>query len=132
MTFPLRWMMACVMGVTLLGGCSKGPQERLQGKWVGETIDNIPPDQEARATGWARHTSFSFEGEKLTVALPAGESRTGTFKVDRASGHRMTLKIDRGSGEPDEAVLTMLGENAFKWDIGNDRSVKFSRVASVQ
>jgi hypothetical protein len=123
-----------VMGlaVVALAGCSKGPQERLQGKWVGDSINNIPPEQEARATGWVRHTSFLFEGDKMTVALPAGESRTGVYKVERANGNKVTLKIDRGNGEADEATLTMVNESAFKWDIGNDRSVKFTRVASAQ
>lgn len=132
MKISARWLGLVLVGLTSLAGCSKGPQERLQGKWVGETIDNIPPDQEARAVGWVKHTTFAFEGEKMTVALPAGESRTGTYKVERASGNRLTLKIDRGSGEPDEAVLTMLSENTFKWDIGNERSVKFSRVSAAQ
>jgi hypothetical protein len=115
-----------------LTGCSKGPTDRLQGKWVGESIDNIPPDQEPRASGWARHTSFAFEGDKMTVSLPGGESRTGTFKVERVSGHRVTLRVDRGAGEPDEATLTLLGDNSFRWDIGNDRGVKFSRATAVQ
>lgn len=120
---------ALVVAASSLVGCSKGPQDRLQGKWVGESITNIPPDQEARASGWVKHTSFAFQGDKMTVALPAGESRTGTFKVERASGNRITVKIDRGGNEPDEATFTMLSESAFKWDIGNDRSVKFTRVA---
>jgi hypothetical protein len=125
------WLVVGLAMISLVG-CSKGPQERLQGKWVGDSINNIPPEQEARATGWARHTSFLFEGNKMTVALPAGESRTGDYKVERSSGNKVTLKIDRGNGETDEATLTMVNENAFKWDIGNDRSVKFTRVASAQ
>lgn len=126
------WWMLAGLALFSLTGCSKGPQERLQGKWVGDSISNIPPEQEARATGWARHTSFLFEGEKMTVALPAGESRTGAFKVERSNGNKVMLKIDRGNGEADEATLTMVNENAFKWDIGNERSVKFTRVASIQ
>jgi hypothetical protein len=54
------------------------------------------------------------------------------YKVERANGNKVTLKIDRGNGEADEATLTMVNESAFKWDIGNDRSVKFTRVASAQ
>ncbi|MCS6900423.1 MAG: hypothetical protein RMJ98_12240 [Myxococcales bacterium] len=132
MTVRAAWWMAVGWAVVVLAGCSKGPQERLQGKWVGDSISNIPPEQEARATGWVRHTSFLFEGDKMTVALPAGESRTGVYKVERANGNKVTLKVDRGNGEVDEAVLTMINENAFQWDIGNERSVKFTRVVSVQ
>ncbi len=123
---------AALAALVSLTGCSKGPHDRLQGKWVGESVDNIPPDQESRSSGWAKHTTFAFEGDKMTVSLPGGESRTGTFKVDRVSGHRVTLRVDRGAGEPDEATLTMLNENSFRWDIGNERGVKFSRAVAVQ
>jgi hypothetical protein len=125
-------ILVALTSLAALSGCSKGPQERLQGKWVGETIDNIPPEQEARATGWVKHTSFEFRGEKVTVGLPAGESRTGTYKIERATGNRLTLQVDRGSGEPDSTTLTFVGENAIKWDIGNERTVKFTRVAQAQ
>lgn len=125
------WMMAGLAMFSLVG-CSKGPQERLQGKWVGDSVSNVPPEQEAQATGWARHTSFLFEGNKMTVALPAGESRTGVFQVDRNNGKKITLKVDRGNGEMDEAALTMVNENTIKWDIGNERSVQFTRIASAQ
>ena len=113
-----------------LTGCAKGPQEKLTGKWVGESIDNIPPDQEARATGWVRATSLEFRGDKLTVAVPAEEPRTGGYKIERISANKMTLAVTRASGERDEATFVLTGENTMKWDIGNDRSIRLVRVAA--
>ncbi|MFO0660670.1 MAG: hypothetical protein U0165_12690 [Polyangiaceae bacterium] len=50
------------------------------------TIDNIPRDQESRAMGWVKGTSFEFKGSKVTVVVPAEEPRTGEFKVTRTVG----------------------------------------------
>lgn len=110
-------------------GCAKGPSDRLQGKWIGESIDNIPPEQEAKASGFVKRTSFEFRGDQLTVNVPAEDARSGTYKVERASGNRLTLHVYRpGAAEPDETTLTFVGENTLKWDIGNERSIKLARV----
>jgi hypothetical protein len=132
MSSPIRRLTVSVAAAALLlsAGCAKGPQDRLAGKWVGETIDNVPPDHEARANGWVRGTSFEFKGDKMTVSIPAEEPRTGTYKVDRASGNRLTLQVYRASGEADETALMFMGENTLRWDIGNDRSIKLSRVVA--
>ncbi len=111
-------------------GCSKGPGERLSGKWTGESIDNIPPSQQERATGWVRSTSLEFRGDKLTVAVPAEEPRTGTFRVARTSGNRLTVHIERPDGQRDETTFTVTGEGTMKWDIGNERSIRLVRVAA--
>lgn len=117
----------------LTPGCAKGPQDRLQGTWTGDSIDNIPPEQEERATGWVKRTSFEFEGDKVTVSIPAEAPRTGTYKIERSSGNKLTLVINDGSSEQgDTTSITFTGENSFRWDIGNERSVKFSRKTAVQ
>ena len=134
MTLPQRLSrfttLAALLPLLTLAACSKGPQDRLQGKWIGEAIDNIPPDHEARAGGWVKKTSFEFRGDKVTVAIPAEEARTGSYRVERSSGNKLTLQVMRPGGDPDEATLTFQGENAFKWDIGNERAIKFTRVAT--
>ncbi|HEU4411002.1 MAG TPA: hypothetical protein VFS43_37465 [Polyangiaceae bacterium] len=116
--------------VALLGAaaCSKGPQDKLQGRWVGAAVENVPPDQEARAGGWVKATSFEFKGSKLTVNLPAEEPRSGEFKVARAQGNRLTLQVSRPDGSADEAALVLADENTLAWDIGNERVVKLRRA----
>ena len=113
-----------------LFGCAKGPEKRLAGKWVGERIDNIPPGQEARANGWVRATTMEIKGDKMTVVIPGAEPRSGAYKVEKVTGNKVTVGITRESGERDEAVLTMAGDDLLKWDVGNERVVTFTRVAS--
>lgn len=127
-------LLAAGLAVVASSGCSKGPREKLQGTWVGEHVENIPVEQEARANGWARHTSFEFHGDEVTISVPAQAPRKGTFKVTRASGNRYTLAIMReGQAEPDEAEVTLREGNKLSWQIGNDRNVMFSRkVASAE
>ena len=130
MRSPLLSLSVVLPAVLLLTACAKGPQDRLAGRWVGESIDNIPPDQVARASGWVKGTSFEFRGDRLTVAIPAEEPRTGSYKVERVVGQKLTLAITRPSGEVDEAVLTLTGEGAMKWDVGNDRQIKLTRISA--
>ena len=122
-------LLAALPLLLCLSGCSKGPQERLQGKWVGTSIDNIPPDQEARAAGWVKATSFEFKGSKVTVAVPAEEPRTGDYKISRVNGNRVTLQVLRTNGEADDTTLVLAGEKTLKWEIGNDRTITFQRSA---
>jgi hypothetical protein len=111
-------------------GCSKGPKDKLQGKWVGEKIDNVPVDAEARATGWVKGTTFEFKGDKVIVTIPAEEPRTGTFTVANVGGNKNKLSVafTRANGDIDEASFTLADEGkALKWDIGNERTVTLAR-----
>ena len=124
-------LVASLITIAAVGlGCSKGPQDKLAGQWVGESIDNIPPDQEGRANGWVRATTLEFRGDKLTVAIPAEEPRTGSYKVARVNGNRIAVEVSRPNGEHDEATFVLGAENQMKWEIGNERTVRFTRVAS--
>lgn len=108
--------------------CSNGPQDKLQGRWIGASVENVPPDQEARAGGWVKATSFEFKGSKLTVNLPAEEPRSGEFKVSRSQGNHLTLHVNRADGTSDEAAFVLADENTLAWDIGNERVVKLRRA----
>jgi hypothetical protein len=112
-----------------LGGCGKGPQDRLQGKWAGVSIDNIPAEQEARAGGWIKGTTFSFKGSKVTISIPAEEPRTGDFKVAKVNGNRLTLEVFRANGDADEAVVVLADEKTMRWEIGNERAITLRRAA---
>lgn len=124
---PFRFaaLMFSLVGAT---ACSKGPQDKLQGTWVGSSIENVPPDQEARAGGWVKATSFEFKGSKMTVNVPAESPRTGEFKVASAQGNRLTVHVSRPDGTADEAAFVLADENTLAWDIGNERVVKLRRA----
>ena len=66
--------MLSLLAIFFIAGCSKRPEDKLAGKWVGDRIDNVSADQVARATGWVKGTTLEFAGDKLTVAVPAASS----------------------------------------------------------
>ena len=112
----------------LLVGCGKAPQDKLAGKWVGDRVDNVSADQVARATGWVKGTTFEFEGDKLTVTLPAESPRKGTYKVSRVDGDKMMLSVARPDGSNDQASVTMREDKSLSWDIGQGREVRLVRT----
>ena len=132
-TRPAATKLAIVFALATLvpfaTGCSKSPKDKLQGKWVGEKIDNVPIDQEARATGWVKGTTFEFKGEKVIVTIPAEEPRTGSYAVSAQSSTKMNVSFTRANGDVDEASFTLASEGkVIKWDIGNDRTVTLSKA----
>src|SRR5258705_1804617 len=62
-------------------GCGHPVQRSLEGRWLGEAVENFQDSQLAAATGWARGLSFEFAGSTVTVAVPAEEARTGRYQV---------------------------------------------------
>src|SRR6187551_4096003 len=75
----------------LLGGCGNPVQRKLEGRWLGERVENFDTKDIAAATGWARGLSLEFSGARLTVAVPAEEPRTGKYKV--ASVHENDVQL---------------------------------------
>ena len=117
--------------VTLFGlcGCSRGPEDKLAGKWIGDRIDNVSAEQVARATGWVKGTTFEFTGDKLTVTVPAEPPRKGTFKVSRVDGDKLVLSVARPDTRTyDETTLTMQSDKSMTWDIGQGREVLLVRT----
>lgn len=116
---------ALALAITLpaTAGCSKTPRDRLQGRWFGEAIENAPADQVVRATGWVKGTAIEFTGSKVTVTIPAETPRSGTFKVTKAEGDRVTVAFLRPEGGRDEADLRFAQDKTLRWDIGGGREV---------
>jgi hypothetical protein len=115
-----------LLGASLLlsSGCARDPRDKLNGKWIGERIDNVDPDQIARATGWVKGTSFEFSGDKLTVTLPTEAPRSGTYKVAKLEGEKMLLAVTRSdSATVDQATLTSVDPKTLRWDIGQGREI---------
>ena len=46
-------------------------KRKLEGRWLGESVENFDAKEMAAATGWARGLSLEFSGTHLTVAVPA-------------------------------------------------------------
>jgi hypothetical protein len=93
--------------VLLTTGCEKAPRERLQGKWVGESIQALHPSQAAAANGWAKGASLEFAGNKVTVSIPAESARSGTFKTTTPENGKFDVVFKRPEGGEDRATVAL-------------------------
>lgn len=117
--------MALALAITLpaAAGCAKSPRDRLQGRWLGESLENAPAAELTKATGWVKGTAIEFAGNKVTVTIPAEAPRSGTFKVARAEGDRLTVSFLREEGGRDDAEFQLVGDGTLRWQIGAGREV---------
>ncbi|MCC6553200.1 MAG: hypothetical protein IT372_09295 [Polyangiaceae bacterium] len=124
----VKTALALALTLPAAAGCSKAPRDRLQGRWYGESITNAPADQAAKATGWVKGTAIEFSGSKATVTIPAESPRSGTFKVARVEGDRVTVAFMRPEGGRDEADFRLDPQDrTLRWDIGAGREVVLRR-----
>lgn len=114
---------ALVLALPLASGCSRSPRDKLQGRWLGEAIENVPPEDLAKATGWVKGTSFEFSGNKVTVVVPAESPRTGSYKVAKVDGDRVTVAFQRIQGTREEATFRFHGERTLVWEAGQGREI---------
>ena len=128
LTRVTTWMVCA--GALLAGaGCGGGPADKLEGKWVGERIDNVSAEQVAKATAWVKATTLEFAGDKLTVTIPAETARKGTFKVAKVDGDKLVLSVHRkDSATRDETTFTLQGDKTLRWDIGQSREITLVRA----
>ncbi|HVY48323.1 MAG TPA: hypothetical protein VHB21_20690 [Minicystis sp.] len=125
----LRWMSTLAVALAALAvGCEKSPRDRLQGRWLGESIDNVPADEVQKATGWVKGTAMEFSGNKVTVTIPAETPRTGSFKVTKAEGDRLVVSFFREEGGRDDAEVQLVGDQALRWHIGQGREIVLIRA----
>jgi hypothetical protein len=118
-----------ILALVLPGlGCKTTPKERLQGRWVGERVENFDTGQSPRALGWATGTSIEFRGSQATVTIPAESPRQGTYEVSRASEHEVTVSFLRHQGKRDEVTFLLEGDDQMRWLLGDGRSIVLRRV----
>lgn len=107
--------------------CEKSPRDRLQGRWLGEAIENVPVNQVQKATGWVKGTAIEFSGNKVTVTIPAETPRTGTFKVTKMEGDKVVVSFFRDEGGRDDTEMQLVGDQALRWQVGQGREVVMLR-----
>ena len=115
--------LALALTLPATAGCDKSPRDRLQGRWLGESIENVPMAQVQKATGWVKGTAIEFNGSKVTVTIPAETPRSGTFKVTRKEGDTLLVSFLREEGGRDEAEMALVGDGVLKWKIGEGREI---------
>ena len=103
----------CVMGHEMVGRVHR----------LGEGVENFPEIQVPKATGWVKGTAIEFNGNKVTVTVPAETPRSGTFKVSRIEGDKVIVAFARDEGGTAESGFKMVTENTMRWDIGQGREI---------
>ena len=108
--------------------CSKDPKSRLQGKWIGDSVENVSQDQSAEAVAWAKGVAFEFTGTKMTVTIPSEQPRVGEFDIEDAKKDRVTIRVAREGGGTDSTTLLFAKDDRLPWDIGDGREVVLTRL----
>jgi hypothetical protein len=114
-------------GALLLAGCGNPVQRKLEGRWLGESVENFDAKEMAAATGWARGLSLEFSGTHLTVAVPAEEPRTGKYKVASVHENDVELAVTRLDGAVDTASFKLDDDRSLRFMIGDNRAVVLRR-----
>jgi hypothetical protein len=120
------WALGLLLAV-VGAGCGHPVQRKLEGRWIGEGVENFDDGAVAPATGWAKGTSLEFAGSSLTVAIPAEEPRTGTFKVASVHQNDVALSVNRKDGAKDTLRLKLDDERSMRWMLGDGRALLLRR-----
>jgi hypothetical protein len=114
-------------GALVMAGCGNPVQRKLEGRWLGESVENFDAKEMAAATGWARGLSLEFSGTHLTVAVPAEEPRTGKYKVSSVHENDVELAVTRLDGAVDTASFKLDDDRSLRFMIGDNRAVVLRR-----
>ncbi len=117
-----------ILALLALPACGHPAQRRLAGRWVGDSIENVEPGLLAAATGWVRGTSFDFDGEELTVVIPAEEPRTGLYEVVSFRDSQVALAVKGSDGRSYSMDLKLDDERSFRWLLADGRAVVMRRA----
>lgn len=108
-------------------GCGHPVQRSLEGRWLGEAVENFREGELAAATGWARGLSFEFAGSNVTVAIPAEEARTGRYQVSSVHESDVRLTVTSKEGKATPVALKLDSDHSMRWMLGQGRSVVLRR-----
>jgi hypothetical protein len=126
---PSLWPLTVLPILAISTGCGHPVQRSLEGRWLGEAVENFQDSQLAAATGWARGLSFEFAGSSVTVAVPAEEPRTGRYQVSSVHESDVRLAITTKEGKSTTALFKLDNDHSMRWMLGQGRSVVLRRDA---
>ncbi len=128
MRFPLgvSWLLPLVM-VSALTACGHPLERKLEGRWLGQGVENFDDKDVAAVTGWAKGLLFEFAGSSLTVSIPTEEPRTAHYRVSSAYHNDVKLAVERKDGKTDTVALKLDDEHSLRWMLGENRSVVLRR-----
>jgi hypothetical protein len=123
---PERILTFAVLSMTLLG-CGHPMQKKLEGRWLGQSVDNVDDESFAAATGWAKGVSMEFAGSTVTVAIPAEEPRSGAFKILGVHDGVIQVAINDERGQTSKTRFKLDDERSLRWMVGEGRAVVMRR-----
>lgn len=124
---PSLWPLTVLPMLAISTGCGHPVQRSLEGRWLGEAVENFQDTQLAAATGWARGLSFEFAGSSVTVAVPAEEPRSGRYKVSSVHESDVRLSITTKEGKATTALFKLDNDHSMRWMLGQGRSIVLRR-----
>jgi hypothetical protein len=126
---PFRWGgAATILGLCLpFIACSHPVQRSLEGRWLGEAVENFDNGQLAAATGWARGVSFEFSGSSVTVTVPAEEPRSGRYRVGSVHHTDVKLAFTDARGQTSHASFKLDSDHSMRWLLGEGRALVLRR-----
>lgn len=104
-----------IVALLLCTACGHPIQGKLEGRWIGQAVENFDDDKIAAATGWAKGTSMEFSENMLTVIIPAEDPRSGIYEVVRAHQNDVYLKVARKNGGTDKVHFKLDDEHSIRW-----------------
>jgi len=123
MRYRIAAPIALVLQLPLWVSCQHASKDRLQGRWVGESVENFAASQIARATGWAKGASLEFRGNRVTVTVPAESPRQGTFVVTDQGPDAVRVSFVRPQGTRDDVAFRFDGDELLRWQLGDGRAI---------
>jgi hypothetical protein len=124
----IAFQTALALTAFVSAGCKTTPKDRLEGKWVGERVDNFGASQAQRALGWASGMSFEFKGSRVTVSVPAESPRQGTYEITQATEDQMVVTFLRAHGVKDAVTFQLEAPDRLRWMVGDGRSIVLRKV----
>lgn len=121
-TSALKLLAAVFLGFSTFA-CSHPAEKALQGRWNGQSVENFDKEAIAAATGWARGTSFEFEGRRLTVTVPSEKPRNGVYSLKSIEDRQITLSVLDHQGDVTELDLIVDDADSLRWVLDDGRTL---------
>jgi hypothetical protein len=84
---------------------------------VGAHVESLDGSVSAARAGWAKGTSLSFSGSRLTVQVPGEPPRYGRYDVLSHDNGQVELAIEGHDGHVDRTRLTLETDDMLRWHL---------------
>lgn len=90
---------------------------RLEGRWLGERFESLDGTVGAGRSGWAKGTSLTFSGSRISVQVPGEPARHGAYEVLSERDGELELAITGHDGHVDRTELTLETDELLRWHL---------------